>query len=482
MIIAFASPDAFDAVSLSLRAVALYGAVVIGAALSLLWRAEIGIYILTVILPLQTTRYHLHRFLLGANIVDILLLCTLVGYLMRRPHGPPGKSTTLRFLALLGFFYYLSLWRGAFYLGTGLPLWFDDPRLVDFKNFMVMLLLALATFLVIRTRKQMMVILALCALTVMVVDYSYFKGSLGRDFAHYSEATRDAGPLGYAGENGLASYLVEMAACLIPFLALRSVRAKLFVALVLTATTICILYSYSREAYIALALALCFVAILRVRWLIIPILALAFSWHTILPTAVTERVAMTYTNADEGEHAKLDASAQERIMLWSDAVELFKEHPLMGSGFLTYADMHRVGSYRDTHNFYLKMLVETGLIGVGLFVLQLALLFTEGIKLFRRSQDSFLSLLGLGFAALILCAAVVNFFGDRWMFIQVSSNLWILLGCTVRARTLEPAIESKPQIPAHRFSWEPGSSLPAPRSPLMATRTTQFYLRNVEDQ
>lgn len=482
MIIAFASPDALDATALSLRAVALYGAVVIGAALSLLWRAEIGIYILTVILPLQTTRYHLHRFLLGANVVDILLLCTLIGYFARRPHGPQRKSTTLHFLALLGCFYYLSLWRGAFYLGTGLPIWFDDPRLVDFKNFAVMLLLALATFLVVRTRKQMVIILVLCALTALVVDYSYFKSSIGRDFAHYSEATRDAGPLGYAGENGLASYLVEMAACLIPFLALRSVRAKLFVILVLSATTTCILYSYSREAYIALTVALCFVAILRVRWLLIPILALAFSWHTMLPTAVTERVAMTYTNADEGEHPKLDASAQERIMLWSDAIELFKEHPLMGSGFLTYADMHRVGSYRDTHNFYLKMLVETGLIGIGLFVLQLALLFTEGIKLFRRSQDSFLSLLGLGFAALILCAAIVNFFGDRWMFIQVSSNLWILLGCTVRARTLEPVNKLKLQLPKPRFSWTRSSSLRPQLRPLVPTRSVQFHLRNVEDQ
>jgi putative inorganic carbon (hco3(-)) transporter len=482
MMIALASSDVVDYAPLSLRAVALYGGIVIGSALSLLWHSEIGIYILTVILPLQTTRYHLHRFPLGANIVDILLLCTLVGFLMRRPQGLFGKSSTFSFLALLGCFYYLSLWRGAFYLGGGLPLWFNDPRLVDFKNFMVMALLALTTFLVIRTRKQMAIILFLCAITALVVDYSYFRGSLGRDFAHYSEATRDAGPLGYAGENGLASYLVEIAACLLPFLALRSSWTKLSIVIVVSATTVCILFSYSREAYIALAVAICFVAILRVRWLLIPLALFVCSWNTILPTAVTERVAMTYTNPGDGSHATLDASAQERVLLWSDAVKVFKEHPLLGTGFLTYADMHRVGSYRDTHNFYLKMLVETGLIGTSLFVLQLALFFVEGIKLYRGSQDSFLSLLGLGFAALVLCTAIVNFFGDRWMFIQVSSNLWILLGCTVRARNLQP-VAKESRLPAPpTFSWTGSHSHNKPIGAFMTKRYSHLRQDEVADR
>jgi O-antigen ligase len=426
--------------------------------MTVFWRSDIGIYILTVLLPLQTTRYHLHVFPFGANIVDILLLCTLLGVCMRPPQGLPQRSSTFIFLFSLTIFYYLSLWRGAFYLGTGFPLWFNDPRLVDYKNFVVMAVLAYATFLVIRTQRQISIILILFVITVLAVDYSYFKGSLGRDFTHYSEATRDAGPLGYAGENGLASYLVETAACILPFLALRSFWTKLSLALALTATAICILFSYSREAYIALIAALCLVAILRVRWLLIPIAILAFSWQALLPTAVTERVAMTYSHPEMGSQGQLDASAQERLLLWTDAIKIFKEEPVIGTGFLTYADMHRVGSYRDTHNFYLKMLVETGILGTSLFVFQLILFFSEGIRLFRQSRDSFLSLLGLGFAALVLCATIVNFFGDRWMFIQVSSNLWILLGCVLRARAIglpsEPAMDIRPA----RVAWPNGAS------------------------
>jgi O-antigen ligase len=135
-------------------------------------------------------------------------------------------------------------------------------------------------------------------------------------------------------------------------------------------------------------------------------------------------------------------------MLWTDAMDLFKQNPLLGTGFLTYAELNRIGSYKDTHNFYLKMLVETGLIGLTLFILQLLLFFGEGMRLFTRSDDSLLSLLGLGFAALVVSAAIVNFFGDRWMFIQVDSNLWIFLGCVFCGSSL--AAES--QRPLHLHS------------------------------
>ena len=168
---------------------------------------------------------------------------------------------------------------------------------------------------------------------------------------------------------------------------------------------------------------------------------------------------MTYSKADPGEAGALDASAQERVILWTDALNLFKANPVIGTGFLTYAEMGRVGSYKDTHNFYLKMLVETGFVGLTLFLLLLLMFARAGLQLFSASRvkDPFLSMVGLGFACLMLTAAIVNFFGDRWMFIQVDSNLWILLGCvlcgssmSVRASSTTAATKQKR---VRRYSW-----------------------------
>ncbi len=449
----FATPEFAAGAEIGLRAIALYGCVILGALLTLLWKQEIGIYLLALLLPLQTTRYHLHAFPLGANIVDILLLCTIAGALLRPAPSLRRKSVIGGFLVGIAFFYYISLWRGAFFLDGSLPLWFDNVRLVDYKNFMVMPLLTLAAALTLRTRRQLAIVLAICAATAFAVDLSYLKSSIGRDFTHYSEVTRDAGPLGYAGENGLAAYAVEITAFLLPFLALkRHALAKAALLVVLIANVTCVLFSYSREAYLALAASLCFLAVVRLRWLLVPLLLVGIAWQTVLPTAVQERVSMTYSQPGEGETPKLDASAQERVRLWADAMALFHENPIFGVGFLTYAHMDRVGAYRDTHNFYLKMLVETGIIGLLLFLSQLLLFFREGYQLFRSATDSFLSLFGIGFAALMLAAAIVNIFGDRWMFIQVDSNLWILLGCLLCASSLavaeSPAPEPAEAIPA----------------------------------
>ncbi|WP_263417958.1 O-antigen ligase family protein [Terriglobus albidus] len=441
MILADLDPSA----TIGVRSIALYASVVIGALLTLAWRSEIGIYILSVLLPLQTTRYHLHAFPLGSKIVDILLLCVLIGTVIRPKSKLAYRPRIAIFLAGLAFFYFLSLWRGAFYLGGELPIWFSDHRLVDYKNFIVMPLLAFAVVRTIRTKRQIVTIVVLCGLTSVAVDYSYLKASFGRDFAHYSEETRDAGPLGYAGENGLASYLVEATAFVLPLIVVRkNPRLRLFALAVAGANTVCLLFSYSREAYLALAVILCFLAVVRVRALFIPILLLALGWQAILPVAVRERITMTYSRPDAGMAAELDASAQERVMLWSDAMDLFRQNPVFGTGFLTYAELSRVGSYKDTHNFYLKMLVETGLIGLCLFILQLLLLLREGMRLFTRARDSLLSLIGLGYAAMIVAATIVNLFGDRWMFIQVDSNLWILLGCVICGSSL--AAESRKQL------------------------------------
>ncbi len=434
-----------------LKACLLYGFVVAGAVLSVLWKPESGIYLLTLLLPLQTTRYHLHSLPLGANIVDILLFCSLVGSMLRPAETVVQKSVVTAFLAGIGFFYYISLWRGAFYLNAPLPVWFNDARLVDYKNFMVMPLLYFAVTQSIRTRRQIAIVIALACVTSLAVDVSYYKSSTDRSFAHYSEDVRDAGPLGYAGENGLAAYVVEITSFLAAFLTVRKYRLLKVAALFLFAANICCtLFSYSREAYIALAAALCYLAIFRIRWLLIPLAVVAISWQAVLPTAVQERMTMTY----DSPVGKLDSSAQERVVLWTDAMALFKTNPVIGTGFLTYGHMKRVGPYLDTHNYYLKILVETGVVGLTFFLAQLLLFFFTGFRLFRTSKDSFLSTLGLGYSALILCAAIINVFGDRWMFIQVDANLWILLGCVVSGRSLATAERAEEALPPARVDAE----------------------------
>jgi hypothetical protein len=55
----------------------------------------------------------------------------------------------------------------------------------------------------------------------------------------------------------------------------------------------------------------------------------------------------------------------------------------------------------------------------------------------RTAKDAVFRAMGLGFAAMIACVFVVNLFGDRWMYQQLTAYMWIILGLITRAQQIE---------------------------------------------
>lgn len=73
--------------------------------------------------------------------------------------------------------------------------------------------------------------------------------------------------------------------------------------------------------------------------------------------------------SDQGEEA-LSTSLNDRLMLWQAALSNFQEHPFLGSGLYTYRTVYRrhltqpiFQDYANTHNMYLQMLSDFGLLG-----------------------------------------------------------------------------------------------------------------------
>jgi O-antigen ligase len=144
---------------------------------------------------------------------------------------------------------------------------------------------------------------------------------------------------------------------------------------------------------------------------------------------------MTYDQSDGG--GDLDQSAQTRVDLWTDAERLIQANPIFGTGFQTYAYMGRVGGFRDTHNYYVKILLETGVVGLAVFLVVVWRMFALGYQLYRRAEDDLLlSALGLGFATLMIGTISTNLFGDRWSYFQVDGWMWLLLGVVARGLVL----------------------------------------------
>jgi O-antigen ligase len=418
---------------------------------SVFWRPSLGIYLLVVTLPLQTGRYLLQTFPLGAQFVDILLLGVILGLVVQRKFALPRTNLT-GILLLFGVFCYFSLWEGSFFLNAPYPLSISDDRFADWKNYVEMFLLAIVVATTIREKSQVRWLLLAMAFSVLLVNRSYYSTLSGRDLSHFSYEVRDAGPLGYAGVNGLAAFEAMVASFLLgTYSFARKMYVKLGILLLVATCCYCLLFSFSRGGYAGILVGLLIVGLLRTRWMLVAAAVILLGWQTLLPSAVRERILMTTEDAQEGQ--QFDSSAQQRIELWRDAMDLFKRNPITGTGFDTYSHLGRVGSFRDTHNYYVKVLAETGVVGLMLYLVLLWRMWRAGTGLFYSAEDPFWRGIGLGFVALMASIVVMNLFGDRWTYQQVDGFLWILLGCVIRglataSEQSEKAAQVEEQLPA----------------------------------
>ena len=402
---------------------------------SALRRPQTGLYYLAFFLPLVNTRYMLHAFPFGEKFVDFVLLGVFIGILFRRAGTEWTPTPVTAFLAVWGVMLYASLWRGSFYLNSDWPISPKDPRVSDWKNYVEFFFFFLASASAIRTKKQIAGLLIAMGVCFLMVNREYYGTMSGRDLSSFSYDVRDAGPLAGAGENGLAAF---EATCLLFLTAMLSMKLKrtlkwAIFGLIFTGVY-CLLFTFSRGGYVAVLGGLLFLGIVNQRKLLILVAVLIVSWQALLPVSVQQRITMTYDHSD-GDGI-LDASAQTRVNLWEDAEALIAASPVFGTGFQTYAYMGRMEDLRDTHNYYLKILVETGAIGLLMFLYLLWRMFALGYQLYRQSEDPFLSAVGLGFSALMVGMFFTNLFGDRWSYFQVDGWMWMLLGAVVRGLML----------------------------------------------
>ena len=410
----------------------LYLAAIACLMATVFWKPIVGLFFLLPLIPLQTVRYRLNDFPLGASVVGVILLGIALG-LLRKKRALLPKTPWTTLLVIYTIYTLLSLIWGSFYLGAPLPIP-GDPRFSVWMDYMMMPALLLLVAALEPTPAQAKAIILVMCLAVLVLDKGFWGMVSGRDFSQFAWDLREGGSMGYAGTNGLAAFEAQFTTFL---LAISAFEKKWWLRHAYHALAafsgVCLMYSLSRGGYVAMLAGWLFIGLTKRRWLLVLLIAFLATWTTIVPPAVKQRVMMTY----DTESGEVDHSAGTRLTLWEDALQAFDSNVMIGAGFNTYQYMHRVGDYEDTHNFFLKVLVETGILGLGLFLWLLAKTFRVGYAVSKRAKDPFYASLGLGLAGWLVAAMVANFFGDRWMFLQVCGYMWVIAGLVAGANITE---------------------------------------------
>lgn len=396
---------------------------------SLSGRPLLGLYYMMPFLPYRTLRDHFLDYPLGGNVLTILVLAVLVGALIHGKHLP--KSKLYAVWLVFGVYLYFSMWLGMA-LGNGpAPLWISDLNFATWKDYMLIPLIFLATCLVVEDRKAVRTIVLLTAVSLVFIDRSFLMETLSRSWSGFDENKRSSGPLGY-GSNQTAAFLAQFAMFfwgLLQFLKRRKARLLSYglVAVTLFAT----MYTFSRGAYLAVLVSTFVLGVVKDRKLLLLVGVFLLTWQTVVPTAVSERVNMT-----QDANGQLEASAQERVSLWEDAKTAIASDPIFGIGYATYQLTEHVDGLRDTHNWYVKVMVETGAVGLLIVFVLLQQLLVLPYRLFRKAQDPLYRGLGLGLFLAVCSCLIANCFGDRWTYLEINGLLWVLAGAAVRASDL----------------------------------------------
>jgi putative inorganic carbon (hco3(-)) transporter len=409
--------------------------------LSLTGRPLLGLYYLIPFIPYRTMRDHFTDYPLGGNMLTILVCAVIIGALLHGKRLP--KSKLYPIWLVFGVYLYISMWWGCVLGNAPPPLWLNDLNFLIWKDYMLIPLIFVAAGLVIEDRKAVRTVILITACALLFIDRSCLMESMSRSWGSFDENKRSDGPLAY-GSNQTAAFLAQFAMFfwgVAQFL--KRKKLKLMCYGLVAITIFADMYTFSRASYIAILAGVFVLGALKDRKLIIVGTVFLLTWQVVVPTAVRERVNMT-----KNANGKLEASADERVELWTAAEESMLSSPILGTGFATFQFAQHVDNLKDTHNWYVKVMVETGIIGMGIVIFMLQQMISIAYRVFRKTTDPLYQGLGLGLVLAIVASIVANFFGDRWTYLEITGQLWVLIGAAVRASYfVEPGPTDEPVAP-----------------------------------
>ncbi len=421
-----------------LLAPTLYAGVFITFVVSAVKRAEFSLYLLAFLAPLPVIWYQLQQFPLGKDTMDILVFGTMLGILINKKGFERAPVSGLLIVFMLSSF--LAMWNTTFRFNLPLPVTTANPVLADWKNYVEMIFLYFLAYNAVKTEEHQKIMLIIMATVVLLISVREFRNFTAGEAFSYDR--RAEGPFWIVGlgANHLGAFMSDYGGLLLGMFLIDKHKYRRWLYLAAAGFSVYpLFFSYSRGAYVAALAVVVVYGLIKKRSLLVLVAVLVLVWQTILPPTVVERIAMTETPSGH-----LESSAEERIVLWEHAKNLFAEHPVFGIGFNGFGFTMPQGALTDTHNFYMKTASEQGVIGLILLGLVLLRSFFSGWRLYRGGRSLFHQALGLGFIGCVTSLVVSNVFGDRFSYFTLGSYFWILWGTVDRAMSLSEEPESVP--------------------------------------
>ena len=199
--------------------------------------------------------------------------------------------------------------------------------------------------------------------------------------------------------------------------------------------SLCLLVSLTRQVWMGSFIGAIFLLFFwnKKYLLIFPLLLMVVL--LLAPESITSRI--------HSFSSLQDSSFQARVSLWRGGWKIFKDHPITGCGFKCVDSIYSqypdpsgwVAHYRGMHSNIFQLLVDTGIVGLGTWLLIWVAYFIEVFKRWKtmareKSRDNAAGIL-MGSSAAVLAFIAGGFFETNIYDSEVAMLLYFLMGLSL---------------------------------------------------
>lgn len=139
---------------------------------------------------------------------------------------------------------------------------------------------------------------------------------------------------------------------------------------------------------------------------------------------------------------------RDRISMYRNTLNMIRHHPFLGVGVNTFSQNYAKYKLPEaekyfhtqdttyTHDIYLQMAGETGLLGLSAFLWLLFAFFKDNLRTTRALKDDFLRLINLSLCACVIAFLINGITETSLYYPRVSMVFWFLIGSSLGMRRL----------------------------------------------
>lgn len=397
----------------------------IAGSILVLWKHEIGVFAVVGLIPIAPT-----MALMG------LILITAVSYGIRLFRD---KAMSFR-ITILDYFVVLF---GIVLLYSTFTSYTPNNSILTLFIYAACILFYFILVNTIKTRQQLYAVTALIILSTTLISlYGLYQLKAGGatseawvDTTLFEDIKARVGST-FENPNVLGEYLVLVIPLAAAMLWGQRRWAARFLTMAMAAVVLlCLIYTYSRGAYLGLMMAFALFAVLKDKRFVI----LGIAGLMVLPFVLPPSVINRFTSIGNLS----DTSSLYRISVWIGSLRIVQDYWPSGIGLglepfkFIYPKYSLNAAYaHHSHNIYIQMLIETGIAGFLIFLSMMVVYYKTMLAGFYKTRDGFISTFMIAIASGMAGYLVQGMVENLWYNNRVLLTFWVMLALGMIAKSL----------------------------------------------